>query len=376
MAHVIEKAMFWNIFKSVKFAVFLLITLAIAAVVGTIIPQGEESIQFAMRLKPSTFRILSLLGLFDVYHTLWFRSILALLALNLIVCSLDRIPKTWKRIRSTSQVDMDEVFKKEKAFFIKLKGNMAFFVKQTEALLKRQFKTIRSKSSNNKCFFYVEEGRYSQFGVYMVHLSIIIILFGGIIGSIWGFKGYINILEGEKNNTVTLNRHMKPFKLDFEIRCDKFLVDFYKNGTPKEYISKLTFIVDGKEVLKKDLRVNHPIHFQGITFYQSSYGISLGNKVYIRVINNESKQHKDIVLKVGEPYAIAKGTIKVVDIRKNLLGAGPAVFLSIMPKKGKKIKLVIFKDMEKAKKDFQNQCLMPLCLIHLPLNHTHLYLKM
>ena len=38
---------------------------------------------------------------------------------------------------------------------------------------------------------------FSRLGVYITHLSLLIILIGGLIGSLYGFKGHVNILEGE-----------------------------------------------------------------------------------------------------------------------------------------------------------------------------------
>ena len=343
--------MFWNIFKSVKLAVFLLITLAIIAIIGTIIPQGEESIRFAMKLRPETFRIFSMLGLFDVYHTLWFRAILGLLTVNLIVCSIDRFPKTLKRIKAQPPVDMKRPFQDiDEDNILRLKGKIESITDSVREFLQKKGKEIRSKITDKEAFFYFEEGVYSHFGVYIVHLSIIMILLGGIIGSIWGFEGYMNILEGEKSNVVRLTRR-KPLKLNFWVRCDKFLVSYYKNGMPKEYMSELTFIT-GKKEIKKELRVNHPVRFCGITFYQASYGTSVEDKCYLKIINSESKRSYIAELRVGQSYKIPDSDVmlKVLDIREDFARTGPAVLLSIRPEQGKETRLLLLKNMQIAKK--------------------------
>ncbi len=350
ISHVIQRSMLWNILKSVKLAVFLLITLAIVAVIGTLIPQGEDSIRFAMGLKPEIFRIFSILGLFDVYHTLWFRAILAILCLNLIVCSIDRLPKSWKRMKSDLPIDMQGPFKNIKEdHIIECKGDMILVYNKIKNFLEKRFKHIKSKIEQDKAFFYLEQGSYSHLGVYLVHLSIVLILLGGIIGSIWGFEGYMNIIEGEKRNLVRLSKKIKPIKLNFYVRCDKFLVDFYKNGMPKEYRSKLTFIIDHKKI-KKDLRVNHPINFNGITFYQASYGRVFGNKVLIKIVNNLSKKNLKLWLPIGKFVNIPNTdlSIKVIDIREDLAGTGPVIFVIVKNKKGKAMKLILFKNIKKA----------------------------
>ena len=63
--------------------------------------------------------------------------------------------------------------------------------------------------------------------------------------------------------------------LGFEVRCEKFNVDFYPTGAPKEFRSILTILENGQPVPGyKDVKVivNQPLSYKGITFYQSSYG--------------------------------------------------------------------------------------------------------
>ena len=46
----------------------------------------------------------------------------------------------------------------------------------------------------------------------------------------------------------------------------------YKNGAPKEYRSSLTILENGEPVLTKDIIVNDPLQYKGISMFQSSYG--------------------------------------------------------------------------------------------------------
>ena len=92
--------MVWNFFSSVKLTLVLLIILAIASLFGTLIPQQEGAVEFARGISPGMFQLLSSLNLFDMYHSSWFRIIIGLLALNLIVCSVNRLPATLKLFRA------------------------------------------------------------------------------------------------------------------------------------------------------------------------------------------------------------------------------------------------------------------------------------
>jgi cytochrome c biogenesis protein len=188
---------------------------------------------------------------------------------------------------------------------------------------------------------------------------VILILIGGIIGSIWGFEAFINIPEGESVNSVFLKKSGLPKNLGFQIHCDRFLIEFYENGTPKLFRSDIR-LLSGKTVLKTgDLRVNHPMTFRGISFYQASYGKIPGGAAGLRIINN-TKGEKDIQIKTkideSNPLPQDEGVFKVVRVEENLRGMmGPAVLLSLEPKDGKKVQFWIFQNIEKLKKRFPKE---------------------
>lgn len=144
-------------------------------------------------------------------------------------------------------------------------------------------------------------------------------------------------------------------KLGFEVRCEKFFVDFYKDGTPKEYRSDLTILADGKEVLKWNLTVNNPITFRGITFYQSSYGTIPGNGARISISKqgaNPSDVSITMALKKTVPLPGNDGEIHLADLRPDFMRLGPAALLVIRPAEGEEKKLWIFRDHDAIRERF------------------------
>jgi len=119
--------------------------------------------------------------------------------------------------------------------------------------------------------FFSQKGRWSRTGVYIVHLSILLIFVGAIIGHFGGFKGSVMIPEMSSTQKVFPFKNDGSIELGFEVRCNSFAIDFYANGMPKEYKSNLSILEDGKEVVNRDIKVNSPLTYKGITFYQSSY---------------------------------------------------------------------------------------------------------
>ena len=147
-----------------------------------------------------------------------------------------------------------------------------------QSSIKKWFKSWKQIETEKTVTLFSEKGRFSRLGVPITHLSILIILIGGILGSLYGFRGHVEILEGETVDRIFLRikdeEVSKP--IGFSVRCDEFNITYYDlKGAEKhvkEYTSILTILENGKEVLKKTVQVNHPLHYNGLAFYQSSYG--------------------------------------------------------------------------------------------------------
>jgi cytochrome c biogenesis protein len=143
---------------------------------------------------------------------------------------------------------------------------------------KKWFRNPRRMETESAITLYSEKGRFSRLGVYFTHLSLLIILIGGLVGSKFGFKGFVNILEGETVDQIYERGENGeiPRPLSFSVRCDDFNITYYDLKRPekhvKEYTSILTILENGKEVLTKSIQVNHPLHYKGLAFYQANYG--------------------------------------------------------------------------------------------------------
>jgi cytochrome c biogenesis protein len=219
------------------------------------------------------YRIFSLLGIFDLYHSWWFRALILLLVVNIIVCSIDRLQATWKIIFVRNP-------RFNVARYRRLKSKAEFnhnsaagsLRERYLAIIARRFRYHRVEDTDQGFAIYAEKGRLTRLGVYVVHLSVVVLLIGGLIGSIFGFDGFVNIAEGETARAIRLQSNNETLPLGFDIRCDDFYVEFYDSGAPKEFRSSLTILKNGNVVKQKDIIVNDPLRYEGINFFQSSYG--------------------------------------------------------------------------------------------------------
>lgn len=345
----------WRFFKSLKLTLFLLMILALASVVGTLIPQHEGALEMIQGWSPSLGKLVGAFQLFDLYHSHWFRIIIGFLAMNLVVCSLDRLPSTLKLFRHPSRPARSTGFDAippERSIYVT--GKKEEIVATVQGVLKRHYKRLKSATTANGDFIFGEKGRYAYFGVYIVHCSVLLILAGGIIGSLFGFEAFVNIPEGTVVDRVILTKTRVVKPLPFTVACEKFTVDYYDNGTPREYRSDLKFFQKGREVLEGKLRVNHPITFQGITFYQASLGEI--PTVTLRLTRTGSSQEEHtykIQQGRSSPLPGDEGHFGVIDAHENFQGTlGPAALIAVHPRDGEERRIWVFQNPENLKKRF------------------------
>jgi cytochrome c biogenesis protein len=364
-AGLVEKL--WGLFASVRLAIVIFSLLALTSIVGTVLEQRaprEKNIQiltelFGPHLAPDLYDILFSLGFMDMYRSWWFLGLLALFALNLTICSLERFPKIWRiarmPIKPLSREAMRAMPIRQE---LQLRGRAQEHLDALrQALRKVGFNAHEQAEGEGAWQFYAQRGGMSRLGVYITHLSILVILAGAVVGIFFGFKAFVNIPEGmsyplafaqrplsqaqltERNRILSalestngdlyqaaqffglteaeLGRRMRRLGLipfGFLIRCEDFEVDFYgQSDMPKEYRSLLAVIEDGRVVHRQWIEVNVPLKYKGITFYQSSYGLlpDLSGGVALLRVRTREGISQDLSLRLGQEFTIPGTQTKV-----------------------------------------------------------------
>lgn len=263
----------WSFFASVKLTVVVLLTLAALSIIGTLIPQNENPSAYFQAFGPFLFHVMDTLDIFDMYRSWWFQGLIVLMVINIVVCSIDRLQTTGKVIfTKTPKFNLERYRGHNNRQDFTVSANKETCRDTYHRWLAKRYGYCQVIPVGEGYAIFAEKGRWTRLGVYAVHLSIVILLSGALIGSINGYEGYVNIPEGESINTIQLRYSGQAFQLPFEIRCEDFDVQFYKSGAPKEFRSKLVLIENGEPVLEKNVIVNDPIRYKGINIFQSSYG--------------------------------------------------------------------------------------------------------
>ncbi len=236
----------WRFFTSVKLAVFTLIVLAAASVLGTLVEQNLPREKYHEIYEDWAFALMDRIDLFDMYHSWWFLALLMVFTVNLACCTIDRFPKALSVVRNP-RTKLDDGLVKTLPLVDrwKKKGAAAECAPQYAEALTSLFAKPLVTEEGDEIHMYAEAGMASRFGVYVTHLSIIVIFLGAIVGNIAGFKGFVNIREGDSVSAVQVRGGSRTQDFGFALRCNSFRVDTYPSGQPKAYVSDLSVIEGG-----------------------------------------------------------------------------------------------------------------------------------
>ena len=284
----------WKFFTSLRLTIGLLMTLALVSMIGTVVQQGKAPDVYIREYGERLYSWFVLLGITDMYHAWWFIILLALLALNIIVCTVDRFPSKWRSVRE-QKVDVPLRFVENlsnNAVISGVKARPGQVQERVLDILKEHRYKYKVSNSAEEITTMAYKGKWGRFGSDITHISIIVILFGAILGSLWGFQDFRPINEGE----IAAIPHT-----DFQIKVNRFWMDYYDTGQVKQYYSDLTVLEDGKEVFNKTIYVNEPLEYKGIRLYQASYGLSPTKirNANLALFDRKSREFLDDPFEVG-----------------------------------------------------------------------------
>ena len=332
----------WGFLTSLKLVVILLLILSALSITGTVIEQNKPLQEYYRFYQPGTVALFSKLGLFDMYHSWWFVACLSLLALNITACTMDRYRGIMAGMRKKNRI-LDEKLSKslQNLTTIRYALPLDAVEKKMVELAGKGFpgKPVVTTAEDGGSHYFFEKGKYSRLAFFMTHLSILIIFLGAMVGSFFGYKGYVNIFEGEAVSQVE-TRAGKIQKLNFQVKCNTFHAEFYPGGAPMDYRSDLSIVQNGKEVVRKTIRVNDPLTFKGVTFYQSSYG-GQPDQVAIDVVNRDGSLKGTVTAPFGRMVDIpgVADKMETVDYKEHYhlpdgSEGGRALDVHIYPEKG------------------------------------------
>ena len=258
--------------SSLKFAILLIIFIAISSSIGTFIPQGnnqQEYIDFYNETPIFGFingnGVLKL-QLDHIYTSNWFLLSLVLLCISLAACSFRRqIPSLKAALKWTD-------YKNEKNFY-KLQLIHNYEINQDGDHISKANSVLRKNGWNISKFenrLSARKGLVGKLGPIIVHIGLIILLIGSAYGNFISQSKEQFLRKGESLDLINESTYSKV-----TIKLKNFLIERESDGKPKQFISNLDFYSEKPKLNEiKTTKVNHPIRYKGLTIYQADWSIS------------------------------------------------------------------------------------------------------
>ena len=258
--------------SSLRFAILLIIFIAIASGVGTFIPQGNNQQEYIDFYNENPifgfingYQVLKL-QLDHIYTSNWFLFSLILLCISLAACSFRRqIPSLKSSLKWIE-------YKEEKKFY-KLQLRINYEINEDEDYILKADSLLRKKGWSISKFenhLSARKGLVGKLGPIIVHIGLIILLIGSAYGNFSSQSEEKFLRLGESLDLINESTYSKV-----KIKLNKFFIERESDGKPKQFISDLDFFSEEKQINEiKTTKVNHPIRFNGLTIYQADWLIS------------------------------------------------------------------------------------------------------
>ncbi len=277
---------FRGFFSSIRLAFFLILVLAGLSLVGALLVQAPAEVaadpeSFAAWLEEvarprfgTWTDVIAFLQLFDIFHSIWFLGAGILLIINIFVCSLNRFRAfRWNLARVQIRVP-DDVYRKadKKAELNYRNMSRQDSANRLAATLSRLSYRVGLENYQNNTYVKAEKNRYSGLGTYINHLSLILLIIGFLIGSFFGFRDTSFIVSEGDAKEVGYGTSLK-------LQLDSFSSEYWPDGTPKDYRSEIVLYDGSAEVKRGTIRVNYPLGYKGVRFFQSFFGPTVSVRV-------------------------------------------------------------------------------------------------
>ncbi len=294
---------------SMDLAITLLLTLAIASIIGTVLQQNQPYTDYMIKFGPFWFEVFEMAGLYDVYSAVWFLSILTLLVVSTSVCVIRHTPsmlRDMRNLRTQIQEKSLRVMRHSRHWQTSMAP--AQLVETVEADVKKMGFRARKVVKGDETLIAAMRGGMNRLGYLFTHIAIVVICIGGLLdGNLplklaeWqgrlavetrdiptkdipeisrlavgphAFRGSIHIPEGGSAELafVAMRDGYLVQELPFKIEVTDFRIEHYATGQPKSFETDLVIYDDDlAEPLKHTISVNHPLIHKGYAIYQASF---------------------------------------------------------------------------------------------------------
>jgi hypothetical protein len=274
---------------SPKTIISLISAVVISGIIGSAIPQlTERPPRFFEAWKansPKIYYVIDLLQLNQVYTSVWFLILVALITLSLIF-SLYYQLKTLIKSRKPVKKDITQSSFKDYItleFDKKLEMRAESFADKIKGIFKNKgYRTYLANEENG--YFIFAKNRFERWSSIIFHAGLLVVIIAALYGLAFQKRGFMQLIQSDtfqgKDKEWVVKRlgiFAKNFDLGFQVNLNNFTPTYWGNDQIKNMESKLTIINDKGETKELLLTLRNPIQINGTKIYQTTYyGYSLG----------------------------------------------------------------------------------------------------
>ncbi len=250
----------WRFISSMRFAILLLVVLALACMAGSFITQGQSYSWYAQRYSERAAGAILALRLDDAFHSGWFVLITAFLCLNLLLCNLVRLPQLIARTRAEGDAEAA----------LRGRGDVsASDIADPDAVFERlrlpKAKALRAADGREARF--ASKHGIGLWGAWVCHLGILFIILGFGLGQMTQRQYVVYGVPGQSREIGDTG---------YVLTIDDFRVGLRPDDTVEQYTADITVRdlrpdSDGAAE-SATISVNNPATLFGMKFYQNSTG--------------------------------------------------------------------------------------------------------
>lgn len=304
-----------------RFSIFILLLISFCSILGTVIEQ-DQSIEIYKLNYPLTNPVLGFLtwdrilqlGLDHVYKTWWFFLLIFLFGFSLISCTfLQQFPALKVARRC-------QFFRTTEQFYrLKISTILTSFAypKILSRIQQNQYSIFQQKN-----IVYCYKGLIGRIAPILVHFSMILILLGTIVGSLFGFKAQEIVPKTEQfhiQNILTSGQFTSiP---ETSVRINDFWINYTKKKTISQFYSDLSVLdAEGNEINRKTISVNYPLIYKGLYYYQTDWNLiglrfqtENAETVEYPLINALNNQNKVWLTWISKNMSLSNGFVAIID---------------------------------------------------------------
>jgi cytochrome c biogenesis protein len=278
----------WRQLTSMRTALILLFLLALGAIPGSVVPQEAVDSLRASQWKTAHRTLTPIyekLGLFNVYGSVWFAAIYLLLVVSLVGCILPRTRVYWRGLKAEPPPAPKNLLRMPESRTWESSAEPDAVLERVRGALRRRRYRIAPASGSDALAVSGERGFLREAGNLVFHLSVLVVIVGFGIGSLFGFKGGVIVVTKDQfSNTLSQyddfvpGKAFKPSDLaPFSFVVDKFNVTFITKGRAAGAAHKFNADLSVRDSprsapRKQRISVNHPLTIDGTKVFLIGHG--------------------------------------------------------------------------------------------------------